>query len=321
MSTAALPFLDTLRLPLIAAPMLRVSGIELVSAACRAGIVGAFPTPNARTDEELEAWLQRLDDEAARARDAGEAFAPYCPNLIMRRDPALLNQAIDRFIAHKTGLVITSVGSPAAVMPRMKDAGIAVLADVASVRHAEKALQAGVDGLVLLTAGAGGNTGWANPFAFVRAVRAMFDGPIVLAGGLSDGASLYAARVLGCTLGMMGTRFIATAESLAAPAYKQMLVDARLDDVLLTKAFTGMASNWLKPSIRAVGLDPDALPEPENPAEASARYGTGQNSGRPARWADIWSAGHSVSGVHDVPTTAEVVARLAAEYRAAPGLA
>lgn len=318
---ATLPFLQRLALPLIAAPMMRVSGIELVSAACRAGIVGAFPTPNARTLDELESWLLRLDREAAEARDAGRPAAPYCPNLIMRRDPAQLRLAIERLAAHGTEVVITSVGSPAAVMPMLRDRGIRVLADVASMRHAEKAVATGVDGLVLLTAGAGGKTGWANPFAFVRAVRAFYDGPLVLAGGLSDGASLAAALTLGCTLGYMGTRFIATRESLAPDAYKQMIVDSSLDDVILSRAFTGLPASWLRGSIERAGLDPDTLPETLTPEEATARFGADavapSRGERPARWADLWSAGHSVSGVRDVPTVAEVVARLQRQFAAA----
>lgn len=313
----ALPFLDRLRLPLIAAPMLRVSGIELVSAACRAGIVGAFPTPNARTLDELESWLVRLDRERDVALAAGQPFGPCCPNLIMRRDPAQLRLAIERFAAHRTEVVITSVGSPAAVMPMLRDAGIAVLADVASVRHAEKAVEAGVDGLVLLTAGAGGKTGWANPFAFVRAVRAFFDGPIVLAGGLSDGAALWAARTLGCTLGYMGTRFIATQESLASPAYRQMVVDSSLDDIVLTRALTGLPASWLRGSLEAAGLDLAQLPEHLSPEEARARFGADGAGPQPARWADIWSAGHSCGGVRDVPRVADVVERLHGEYERA----
>lgn len=309
-----LPFLSGLALPLIAAPMLRISGIELVSAACRAGIVGSFPTPNARTTEELDAWLQRLDRERDEALAAGRRYGPCCPNLIMRRDPAQLRAAVERFAAHHVPVVITSVGSPAALMPQLKDAGIAVLADVASVRHAEKALQAGVDGLVLLTAGAGGKTGWANPFAFVRAVRAFYGGPVVLAGGLSDGASLWAARTLGCTLGYMGTRFIATQESLAAPAYRRMVVDASMDDIVLTRALTGLPASWLRASLEAAGLDLAQLPEHLSPEEARERFGADASGPQPARWADIWSAGHSCSGVHDVPTVAELVARLHTEY-------
>lgn len=312
-----LPFLRDLRLPLIAAPMLRISGIELVSAACRAGIVGAFPTPNARTLDELESWLQRLDRERDEAQAAGRPFGPYCPNLIMRRDPEQLRAAIERFAAHRTQVVITSVGSPAAVMPQLKDAGIRVLADVASLHHAEKALQTGVDGLVLLTAGAGGKTGWANPFAFVRAVRAIYDGPIVLAGGLSDGASLWAARALGCTLGYMGTRFIATQESLAVQAYRQMVVDASMDDIVLTRALTGMPASWLRRSLEAAGLDLTQLPEHLSPEQARERFGADASGPQPARWADIWSAGHSCAGVHDIPPVATLVARLHTEYEQA----
>lgn len=315
--SGTLPFLADMRLPLIAAPMLRISGIELVSAACRAGIVGAFPTPNARTLEELESWLQRLDRERDEAQATGRPFGPYCPNLIMRRDPAQLRGAIERFAAHRTQVVITSVGSPEAWMPQLRDAGIRVLADVASLRHAEKALQAGVDGLVLLTAGAGGKTGWANPFAFVRAVRAFYDGPIVLAGGLSDGASLWAARALGCTLGYMGTRFIATQESLAAAPYRQMVVDSSMDDIVLTRALTGLPASWLRGSLEAAGLDLKALPEHLSPEQARERFGADANGPQPARWADIWSAGHSCHGVHDVPSVADLVTRLCNEYEQA----
>lgn len=316
--TRRLPFADRLALPLIAAPMLRVSGIELVSAACASGVIGSFPTPNCRSVEELDAWLARLADEAQRASDAGTPNAPWCPNLIMRRDPAQLRRDIDCILRHRTEVVITSVGSPAAVVPQLRDGGCMVLADVASLHHAERAVEAGVDGLVLLTAGAGGQTGWANPFAFVRAVRGFFDGPLVLAGGLSDGVSLHAAIALGCDLGYMGTRFIATRESMAAEGYKQMLVTSRLDDVHLTKAFTGLQANFLRPSIVASGLDPATLPENLSPADARERYGggVGPHEG-PRRWADVWSAGHSVSGVDGVPTTADLIERIGREYAAA----
>lgn len=314
-----LPFLRQLSLPLIAAPMLRVSGVELVSAACAAGVIGSFPTPNCRSLDELDAWLTRFGVEARHARDEGRRSAPWCPNLIMRRDPASLREEIACMLRHRTEVVITSVGSPASVVPQLHDGGCLVLADVATMHHAEKALDAGVDGLVLLTAGAGGQTGWANPFAFVRAVRSFFDGPLVLAGGLSDGVSLRAATALGCDLGYMGTRFIATRESMAAEGYKQMLVASRLDDVQLTRAFTGLPANFLRPSIVASGLDPAALPEHLDPQEARERYGGGKGPHEgPRRWADVWSAGHSVSGVADVPSVRELVSRLEREYAGAP---
>jgi len=315
--------LDGLVVPVIAAPMLRVSGIELVSAACRAGIIGSFPTPNARTPEELESWLVRLDREEDEARGQGKPFGAYCPNLIMRRDPAHLMDAVSRFVAHGTRMVITSVGSPVPVLPALREGGVNVFADVASLRHAEKAVEAGVDGLVLLTAGSGGNTGWLNPFAFVRAVRAFWSGPLVLAGGLSDGAGLLAARVLGCTLGYMGTRFIATQESMATRRYKDMVVNSTLDDVQLTRAFTGMPSNILRPSIVEAGLDASALREVTTPVEAAETFGYKEAAARagPVRWVDILSAGHSVSGVGDSPSVQAVVDRLARQYREACALA
>lgn len=308
-----LPFLERLVVPVIAAPMLRVSGIELVSAACAAGVIGAFPTANCASLAEFEAWLQRLQREA----QAQPQRAPYCPNLIMRRDPARLKAEVDLIVRHRAELVITSVGSPASVIPTLHDGGCLVFADVASLHHAERALEAGVDGLVLLSSGAGGHTGWANPLAFVRAVRQMFDGPVVLSGGLSDGVALRAATVLGCDLGCVGTRFIATEESLASHDYKQMLQQSTMDDVLATRAFTGLPANFLKPSIVRVGLDPDALDETVSVQEARQKFGGGADAPVIQRWSDLWSAGHSVSGVSSLPTTAELVRSMQQEFHAA----
>ena len=303
---------EGLRLPLIAAPMLRVSGPDLVSAACCAGVIGAFPTVNARTPQELDAWLARIAADRARA---GRPTAPPCPNLIMRRDPAAVADDVRVLVRHRVAMVIVSVGSPAAVVGPLHDVGCRVFADVASLRHAEKALEAGADGLVLLSAGAGGQTGWVNGFSFVRAVRAIYAGPLVLAGGVHDGAALWAARVLGCDLGMMGTRFIATPESLAGDAYRRMLVASRIDDVLLTRAFTGLDTNMLRPSIVAAGLDPAALPA-STPEEARKVFGP-EGSAHLRRWVDVWSAGHTVSGVDAVLPAAELIERIAAEYAAA----
>ena len=259
-----------LKIPLIAAPMLRVSGPDLVSAACRSGVIGSFPTVNARSSEELDAWLTRIADDCARVDGP---TAPVCPNIIMRRQPDVLASDVEVLVKHKVEMVIASVGSPEAVIRPLHDIGCLVFADVASVRHAEKALAVGADGLVLLSAGAGGQTGWVNGMSFARAVRAMYDGPLVLSGGISDGAALWAARVLGCDLGMMGTRFIATPESMAAERYKAMLVDSRLDDVMLTRAFTGLDTNMLRPSIVAAGLDPQALAGPVTPERARELFG------------------------------------------------
>jgi nitronate monooxygenase len=314
MTKKRLPFLDRLAVPVIAAPMLRVSGIELVSAACRAGVVGAFPTANCVSLDEFDAWLRRLNAEAGAA---GGRHAPYCPNLIMRRDPAKVKAEVQIIVRGRAEVVITSVGSPASVIPALHDGGCLVLADVASVHHAERALEAGADGLVLLTAGAGGHTGWANPFAFVRAVRALFDGPIVLAGGLSDGVALKAATVLGCDLGSMGTRFIATCESLAGLPYKQMLAQSSLDDVMTTRAFTGLPANFLRPSVVQAGLDPAALDEAVSVQQARNRFGGGSEGAVIQRWADLWSAGHSVSGVSAISSVDELVQALGAEFNGA----
>jgi nitronate monooxygenase len=309
---------DRLRLPLIAAPMFLVSGPALVTAACRAGVVGSFPTANCRTVDELDVWLAGMADDAKRAADTeGRAPAPWCPNLIVHRSNPRVPEDLAAVLRHKAEIVITSVGSPEPVMKPLKDAGCLVLADVASVRHAEKAVAAGVDGLVLLTAGAGGQTGWANPFAFARAVRSFWDGIVVMAGGMADGHAVAAAQALGCDLAYMGTKFIATRESLAKDAYKQMLVSSRLDDVLLTRAFTGLETNMLRPSIAAAGLDPDNLPA-RGKIDISKDINAAERERPDAkRWKDIWSAGHSVSGVADVPTVAELVRRTAAEYDSA----
>ena len=248
----------------------------------------------------------------------GRKAAPLCPNLIVHRSNARLEQDLAVLLRHKPEIVITSVGSPAPVMKPLHDAGALVLADVASIRHAERAAAAGADGLVLLTAGAGGQTGWLNPFAFVRAVRAFYDGIVVLAGGISDGHALHAAEVLGCDLGYMGTKFIATRESMADERYKQMLVESSADDILLTTAFTGLQTSMLKPSIVAAGLDPDDLPA-HGAIDIGKDIDVTARENRPKRWRDIWSGGHSTSGVTDVMAVGDLVARTIAEYRGARG--
>jgi nitronate monooxygenase len=310
-------FHQRLSLPLIAAPMFLVSGVELVVAACRNGVIGAFPTVNCRTPDQLDAWLGEIGDRLRRHSDAsGKPFAPVCPNLIVHRSNARLAEDVAVLLRHKPEIVITSVGSPEPVLAPLHDAGALVLADVASIRHAERAVAAGADGLVLLTAGAGGQTGWLNPFVFVRAVRAFFAGPIVLAGGISDGHALRAAQALGCDLAYMGTKFIATRESLADARYKEMLVTSSADDILLTTAFTGLQTNMLRPSIEAAGLDPDNLPQ-RGAIDIAEDIDIGARENRPKRWRDIWSAGHATSGVTAVLSVDELVARTVAEYQAA----
>jgi nitronate monooxygenase len=310
-------FRDRLSLPLIAAPMFLVSGVDLVAAACRSGVIGSFPTVNCRSPEQLDTWLGDIEGRLRQYSEAsGKLPAPVCPNLIVHRSNARLETDLQVLLRHRPEIVITSVGSPAPVLAPLHDVGALVFADVASIRHAERAVVAGADGLVLLTAGAGGQTGWLNPFAFVRAVRGFFDGPIVLAGGVSDGHALRAAQALGCDLAYMGTKFIATAESMADPRYKDMLVASSADDILLTTAFTGLQTNMLRPSIAAAGLDPDDLPQ-RGAIDIAEDIDIGARERRPARWRDIWSAGHSTSGVTDVLPVEGLVARTIAEYRAA----
>ena len=310
-------FAERLSLPLIAAPMFLVSGVDLVVAACGSGVIGSFPTANCRNAEQLDAWLLEIDARLRRRADeAGVACAPSCPNLIVHRSNARLADDLRIVLKHAPELVITSVGSPRAVVAPIHDAGALVFADVASVRHAERAVDAEADGLVLLTAGAGGQTGWLNPFAFTRAVRRFFSGPIVLAGGISDGRALRAARALGCDLAYMGTRFIATHESMADQRYKDMLVASSADDIVLTRAFTGLQTNMLRPSIVAAGLDPDSLPE-RGAIEISKDIDVEARESGPARWRDIWSAGHSTSGVLKVSSVADLISQTLAEYQAA----
>ena len=310
-------FQNRLSLPLIAAPMFLVSGVELVVAACRNGVIGAFPTVNCRSPEQLDGWLGEIE---SRLRDhsekSGKPSAPICPNLIVHRSNARLPADLEVVLRHRPEIVITSVGSPAPVLAPLHDCGALVFADVASIRHAERAIEAGADGLVLLTAGAGGQTGWLNPFVFVRAVRAFFAGPVVLAGGISDGQALRAAEALGCDLAYMGTKFIATRESMADARYKEMLVNSTADDILLTTAFTGLQTNMLRPSIVAAGIDPDNLPQ-RGAIDIGKDIDIGARENRPERWRDIWSAGHSTSGVTEVLPVDDLVARTMVEYRAA----
>lgn len=304
-------------LPLIAAPMFLVSGVKLVTAACCAGVAGTFPTANCRSAEELDHWLHEIKAELdAHEQRTGRKAAPFGVNLIVHSSNARLAEDLEVVRRHKPEFVITSVGSPATVVPPLRDINAMVLADVASLKHCEKALAAGADGLILLTAGAGGQTGWLNPFAFVRAVRALYDGPVVLAGGVSDGAALFAAQCLGCDLAYMGTKFIATEESLASEGYKHMLAASSADDIFLTRAFTGLETNMLRPSIVAAGLDPDALPA-RGALNIEKDISIKGRTSHPQRWRDIWTAGHSVSGVRGVVPVADLVAETASEYHAA----
>jgi nitronate monooxygenase len=290
--------LSRLRVPVIAAPMFLVSGVDLVTAACREGVVGAFPAPNARTIDELDDWCTRV--AAGLAPDA----APWALNLVAHRSYARLAEELAVVSAHRPPIVVTALGSPAAAIEAVHAYDGLVLADVSTTAHAEKALAAGADGLVLVCAGAGGHTGGYNPFAFVHEVRREFSGPVALAGGICDGRAVAAARLLGADLAYVGTRFIATRESLVGDAYRQMVADCALADVVLSSRVTGAPANWLRPSLEAAGVE----------ARADAPDFSAITGGDQKRWRDIWSAGHGLAGVTGVGTVRDVVAELASEY-------
>lgn len=299
-----------LRLPVVAAPMLTVSGPDLVVAARRAGIAGAFPTANCRSPAELAEWLEDIAHRCSADGSYGGRPGPLCVNVIVHRSNPRLDQDLQVVADSAADVVITSVGSPAGLVGDLHRTGHQVWADVASMRHLDRAAEAGVDGVVLLSAGAGGQTGWANPLAFVRAARSRFEGLIALAGGIGDGSSVAAARILGADLAYCGTRFIATVESAAPPEYKAMIVDSEFDDVVLTKEVTGLPASFLRRS----------LGEPEADAAATSFDVTstlGGANGGTSRWNRAWSAGHAVSLVHDVPTVAALVGELADEYETA----
>lgn len=313
MSPSLVQLRARLKLPVIVAPMFLVSGPDLVIATCKAGLVGSFPSINARTAEEFEAWLTHIEYALSQARDQGVDAAPYAVNLILQAAvaPRFMTDLalVERF---KPPVVITSVGAPGEVAKRVHGYGGVVFHDVATLRHAAKAAEQGVDGLILLTAGAGGHTGTANPFAFVPQVRRQFDGAILLAGSISDGRSILAARTLGADFAYMGTRFAATKESLASHDYRSLLVSQQMADVVTTDRISGMSATFLRGSISRVGLDPDDLPATKGflqPAIPDALKA----------WRDIWSGGHGVGLIDDVPTVAELTDRLEAEYREALG--
>lgn len=291
---------DELNLPIIVAPMFRVSGPELVIAACRSGVIGSFPAINPRTAEELEQWLNQITGELAKIPEA----APYAVNLVIRSER--LSKDLELVKQYQVPIVITSVGSPVAVVPSIQSYGGLVFSDVATLHHARKAAELGVDGLILLCAGAGGNAGWVNPFAFVRAVREFYNGIVILAGCVMDGTGIRAAEVLGADLVYMGTRFISTYESMAVTDYKQKLTEVDVDDVITTKAFTGMTANFLRPTIEAAGLDPDHLPPYEE---------FNQGVYRKQRWKNIWSAGQGVGAVKEIVPVSRLIEQLVEEYK------
>ena len=299
-----------LRLPVFAAPMFLISGPELVLQACKAGIIGAFPTPNARPINVLEDWMRQITEGLARARDEQPAatLGPWCANLVTHSSNTRLAQDLALVAKYKPPVVVTALGSPKPAIEVVHGYGGLVFADVIGLGLAKKAVAAGADGLACVSAGAGGHTGFLSPFAFVSAVREFFDGYVILGGGISDGWGVAGAIASGADFVYMGTRFIPTLESLAPPAYKQMVVDSSIDDLIVSAGISGTAASWLKPSLRANGLDPDNMPD------APGRHYDSNQSFTDKKWAEVWAAGQGLGTIKSVESVATVVQRLAQEY-------
>ena len=296
-----------LALPVICAPMFIVSNPDLVIAQCKGGLIGSFPALNARPKEVLDEWLTRIKTELA----ADPKAAAFAVNQIIHPSNERLEHDMALCVQHEVPLIITSLSAPTQIVPPVHAYGGKVFHDVISVRHAEKALEAGVDGLILVCAGAGGHAGMLSPFALVGEIRKFYDGPIALSGAITNGSAILAAQAMGADFAYIGTRFIATDEAHAIDTYKQAIVDSAAKDVVYTPYFTGVHGNYLSKSIIAAGLDPSNLPEKDKTA---MNFG-GATAAK--AWKDIWGAGQGVGTIDDVLPTAELVARLKDEYSAA----
>lgn len=312
-SSRSRPAAFALRLPVFAAPMFLISGPELVLAACKAGIIGAFPTPNARPIERLDDWMKAITEGLAQARDEmpQALIGPWCANLVTHSSNARLPQDLERVARYQPPIVVTALGSPKPAIEVVQRYGGLVFADVINLALAKKAVAAGADGLACVSAGAGGHTGFLSPFAFISAVREFFDGPVVVGGGIGDGWGVAGAIAAGADYVYMGTRFIPTDESMAPPAYKQMIVDSGIDDLVVSAGISGTPASWLKPSLRANGLDPDDMPAaPQRHYDSSQSFAT-------KKWKDVWAAGQGLGTVRAIEPVGRVVDRLCVEYDAA----
>ncbi|MBW2735289.1 MAG: nitronate monooxygenase [Deltaproteobacteria bacterium] len=310
---------DTLRLPVVAAPMFLVSGKELALACCRAGIVGTFPALNQRSTEGFEQWVVELKEALATFRQEQSGSAPSAPcgpfgvNLSVHRSNPRLLADLEICVKHEVPLVITSLGAVPDLVERVHAYGGTVFHDVTNLKHAQKAVSAGVDGLILVAGGAGGHAGTTNPFALMHEIRPHFEGSLVLAGGLSTGSDVVAARVMGADLAYMGTRFLGTMESSAQDDYKQMLIDARPQDIVHTPAVSGVPANFMRQSLEASNYDMEKLSVP-------ARVNLGDvlaDSDGASAWKTVWSAGHGVSAISSIPSVRDLVATLEEEYQCA----
>lgn len=304
---------DQLTLPIIAAPMFLVSSPEMVIESCKSGIIGSFPLLNARTSNILAEWLERITNElaAVRSNEPKRSVAPWAVNFIVHRSNKRYEEDLELIQKYQPPIVISSLGHPGPVVDIVHEYGGLVFSDVSNLVHARKAAQTGVDGLILVCNGAGGHAGTINPFAFIKEVRKFWDGTTILAGCISDGQDIVAAKALGADLVYMGTRFIATFESFASKDYQDMLIESNLEDLIYTDAFSGVNGNYLIPSIRKVGLDPNRL-EKKGSLDFSA-----SNQNEIKAWRDVWSAGQGVGSIQKIQFVADAVKELQIEYNQA----
>lgn len=302
---------NQLKLPVISAPMFLVSGPELVKNCCLNGVIGSFPAPNARPIEILDSWMGQLNGELelAKSKNPNQKIAPWAMNMVVHSSYSRLQDELELIKKHKPQLVITSLGSPKQVVEIVHEYGGLVFSDVSDLKFAKKAAEAEVDGLILVASGAGGHAGQINGFAFVDMVRTFWDGIIVLAGAISTGKGILAAQAAGADLAYMGTRFIVATESMAHDEFREMLVEATQEDIILTDAFSGVKANMLKPSIIKAGLDPEKLVKKEK-----VNFDHKQRESNAKAWRDIWSAGHGVGAIEKIETTVEIITRLEHEY-------
>ncbi len=303
---------NSLELPVLGSPLFIVSGPELVIAQCKAGIIGSFPALNARPADKLGEWLTRIENELGeyQALHPEKKVAPYAVNQICHASNDRLMQDMETCVKHKVPVIITSLRPPAEIVEAAHSYGGLVFHDVINVKHARKAAEQGVDGLILVCAGAGGHAGMLSPFALVREVKQWFKGTVLLSGAISDGWGIASALALGADMAYMGTRFIATAEANADPAYKKALIDCAAHDTIYTNLFTGVHGNYLGPSIAAAGLDPNNLPAAD---KSKMNFGSGGNMKAKA-WRDIWGSGQGIGQIVDTPPVAELVERLKSEF-------
>jgi len=305
---------DSLRIPVIGAPMFIVSGPELVLAQCKAGIVGSFPALNARPPEMLDEWLTRIQSELSeyKAANPGVPVAPFAVNQICHASNDRLMRDMEACVRHKVPIIITSLRPPSEVVDAVHSYGGLVFHDIINLRHARKAIQQGVDGIIAVCAGAGGHAGTLSPFALVKEIREEFDGTIILSGAMSKGSDVLAARAIGADLAYIGTRFIATTEANAVEPYKQMIVDSAASDIVYTSLFTGVHGSYLRGSIVNSGMDPDNLPDGD---KYKMNFASGSSKAK--AWKDIWGAGQGVGTMHDIVPVRDLVLRMEKEYQEA----